>query len=183
MTSLWVSVYVRRCCSRCRSSSGRCGRSSFRPSTRARAQTRCAASSLFATVLARSAGLAFGYFLVLPAAAALPDELRQLASTTSRSRRSRSSPSPSTSCSRWSSSSSCRSSSLGLTRIGDPHDEKLRKNRRIGLLHRLLSSALALPGRRSGHDHARDDPADRALRGLDLALGLLDRRGTAVHEA
>ena len=61
-------------CSRCRSSSSRCGRSSRRRSTQ-RTQRVVVGLAAFAAVLG-AGGLAFGYFVALPARRALPDELR-----------------------------------------------------------------------------------------------------------
>ena len=59
---------------------------------------------------------------------------------------------------------------LGLVRIGILSSAKLRRNRRIGYVvdggDRRRASR-----RRPGHDHDGDDPADAALRRLDLARG------------
>ncbi len=87
---------------------------------------------------------------------------------TSRSRRRPTSPSRRSSSSRSRSSSRCRSSFSASCGSGILSSAKLRRNRRIGYVT-MAAIAVGASRCRSGHDDDGDDPADAALRGLDLA--------------
>ena len=166
MTSMWLSLYAGLPVRAARSFSGRAGRSSCRRSTPR--TSGCSASSSSSRRRSSSAGILFGYYLALPAAAHFLSNYDNSQYTIYIRARDYISFATKVLIA-MAIVFELPIFVVGLTRTGHPDHAEAAQEPAHRLLRRRVRRGRAA-GRRPGDDHPRSGPARRSLRAVDLGV-------------